>query len=207
MTEAPSAFPLAWPLGRPRTPPRQREKGRFTTALRNKPDERGHKPLTLAEARQRLASQCDLLRARLPILSSNVELRLDGQPRSGQPEPSDTGVALYFQLDGKPIVLACDRYTEVAQNIAAIAGHIDATRRIERYGVATIEQMFTGFLALPAPLVPDDWRSALGNPATLAQAEAAFRTRIRAAHPDAGGSHTQAAALTEAIRLARKTLT
>jgi hypothetical protein len=206
MVDAPSSFPLAWPPGRPRTPYYQRQKGTFSTKRHTAPGERGAKPLTMADARERLARECDLLRARLPILSSNVQLRLDGRPYSGQPEPGDSGVAVYFQLDGKPIALACDRYTEVAQNVAAIAAHIDASRRIERYGVATTAQMFTGFLALPAPLVVDDWRSALGNPTTLAEAETAFRERIRTAHPDAGGSHAQAAALTEAIRLAREAL-
>jgi phenylpropionate dioxygenase-like ring-hydroxylating dioxygenase large terminal subunit len=31
--------------------------------------------------------------------------------------------------------MPCDRYTRVADNIAAIAAHIDATRAIERHGV------------------------------------------------------------------------
>ena len=204
MTEAPQAYPLAWPAGRPRA--KSREAGRFATTLRNGPGETTPRPLTLAEARVRLTRELDLLGARLPVLSSNVTLRQDGQPRSGLAEPGDPGVAVYFQLDRKPVVLACDRYTTVAQNIAAIAAHIDATRRIERYGVATLEQMFAGFVALPAPIAPDDWRSALGNPRSLDEAEAAFRERMRRAHPDVGGEHTAAAALNAAIRRAREQL-
>ena len=61
-------------------------------------------------------------------------------------------------------------------------------------------------MALPAPLVVDDWRTVLGNPATLAEAEANYRERMRTAHPDVGGSHAKAAALNEAIRLARQVL-
>jgi hypothetical protein len=204
MAEAPSAYPLAWPTGRPRA--RSRQPGRFSTTLRNGPDQKKPKPLTLYEARERLAAELDRLRARSPILSSHVELGVNGQPRSGRPEPSDPGVACYFQLDGKPIVLACDSYTEVAQNIAAIAAHIDAMRRMERYGVATMTQMFTGFLALPAPIVVDDWRATLGEPRTLAEAEASFRERMKTAHPDGGGTHARAATLTAAIALARKEL-
>lgn len=206
MTDAPAAFPLAWPQDRPRT--KLRTIGRFSTTRRNA-DQNSHKskPVTLAEARARLAEELDRLNGRSPILSSNVELRIDGNPRSGLPEPRDPGVAVYFQLKDKPIVLACDRYNEVAQNVAAIAAHIDAIRRIERYGVATTEQMFTGFLALPAPIVVDDWRAALGNPASLPEAEAAFRERIAEVHPDRpGGSHAAAAILTAAIGLARKAL-
>jgi hypothetical protein len=203
MPEAPTAFPLAWPTGRSRA--RSRRAGTFSTTKRNDPDQKRPKPLTLAEARERLATELDRLGARLPILSSNVELRLDGQPRSGQHSPQDPGVAVYFQLAGDPIVLACDQYFDVAQNIAAIAAHIDAMRRMERYGVATVKQMFTGFLALPAPIVIDDWRDALGHPKDLAEAEFNYRYRIAHAHPDVlGGSHAEAARLNAAVARARE---
>ena len=163
--------------------------------------------LTLAVARKRLAGELDRLKARRPVLSMNIEFRLDGGLRSGATQnPRDPGVAVYFQLGDKPIVLACDSYTEVAQNIAAIAAHIDAMRRMERYGVGSMAQMFTGFLALPAPMVVDDWRAALGDPKSLAEAEAAFRERMKDAHPDRGGTHAQAAALTAAIARARAEL-
>ena len=208
MVDAPSAWPLAWPPNRPRT--KVRRPGGFGTTQRNPLDSLTRhrpKPLTMYEARQRLQSQLDLLRASLPVLSSNVELRLDGEPRSGRPEPADPGAALYFRLKDKPIVLACDSFTSVAQNIAAIAAHIDAMRRMERYGVATTDQMFTGFLALPAPMVVDDWREALGNPATLAQAESNYRYSMKGAHPDTpAGSHKAAAKLNAAITRAREVL-
>jgi hypothetical protein len=194
MVDAPSAFPLAWPPGRPRTATRIEGKFHGTS---NEGPYRQTVDLTLDKARRRLRNELVRLGARLPVLSSNDR---------GRGEPRDPGVAVYFQLDGRPMVMACDRFTSLTQNIAAIAAHIDASRRIDRYGVATTAQMFAGFLALPAPLVVDDWRSALGNPTTLAEAETAFRERIRTAHPDAGGSHAQAAALTEAIRLAREAL-
>jgi hypothetical protein len=207
MVDAPSAYPLAWPMGRPRTVAHKRSGGSFSTKGRNGPNDYGTKLLTLTEARDRLARELDRLSARQPILSSNVELNINGQPLSGRPEPPDPGVAVYFQLSGKPIVLACDSYSRVAQNVAAIAAHIDAMRRMERYGVATMTQMFTGFLALPAPLVVDDWRAALGDPKTLAEAESAFRETMKQVHPDTpGGSTAKAAALNAAIARAREAL-
>ena len=41
---------------------------------------------------------------------------------------------LYFHLKKQPYAMACDRYTTVADNLAAIAAHIDAVRAIERHG-------------------------------------------------------------------------
>lgn len=205
MTDAPSAWPLAWPVNRPRTPAHRRSGGSFSTKSRNGPNDFGTKLVTLAEARDRLARELDRLNARQPILSSNVELTVNGQPRSGRPEPADPGAAVYFQLNRKPVVLACDSYSRVAQNVAAIAAHIDAMRRMERYGVATVEQQFTGYLALPGPLVVDDWRGVLGDPKTLAEAESAFRERMKQAHPDTpGGSTAKATVLNAAIALARE---
>ena len=62
--------------------------------------------------------------------------------------PDDPGVAVYFQLHDKERVLACDKWDTVADNIAAIAAHIDGIRRQDRYGVGTIDQAFAGYSAL-----------------------------------------------------------
>ena len=148
------------------------------------------KDLTVAQARERLQDELARLRATLPILSSNLELRLDGMPRSGQREPSDPGVALYFRLKGRSVALPCDRYTTVADNIAAIAAHIAATRAIERHGVASIEQMFRGFEALPAP-GSATWRTILGikgaEPVTADLINRRRRELAARHHPDTGG--------------------
>lgn len=163
-------FPLAWPAQRPRTPERRRKLGQFSGNGR---------PITLAGATARLGAE--LRRIDAPdwdwIISTNLELRRsDGMPKSGQPIPRDPGVAVYFkQKDGTPVCLPCDTYSSVEQNVAAIANHIAATRAIERYGVASIREMFSGFTAIAAP-GSKHWTAVLGLDLT------ATPDRIKSAH-------------------------
>lgn len=205
MAKPASAYPLAWPFGRPRS--KARIYGRFGSM--DKSNSYPRFDLSVSEARTRLLTELDRLRAAVPaVISTNISPR-NGKLTTARSAAEDPGVAVYFQLKGKSVVLACDRYTKVEQNIAAIAAHLAATRAIERYGVATTEQMFAGFTALPAPIVIDDWRGALDYPDTLAAAEATFKRKIRSVHPDASTDQAdlaQAKALTEAIARARKEL-
>lgn len=201
-----AAYPLSWPAGRPRTPLHRRKTAAFGTRGRSATGTK--QALTVAEALARLQLQLDNLGARLPVISTNVETRLDGLPRSGAREPTDPGACLYFQLGGKPHAMPCDTYTKVADNIAAIAAHIEATRAIERHGVATVAEMFAGFAALPAPGATRPWTVVFGvndragiTPSVI---EAAYRELAKRAHPDAGGSHEKMAELNAARDAALK---
>lgn len=187
------AFPLQWPAGRQRTV--SRKSGRFSKKVPTRHGYNQSADLTVADALGRLQEEVDRLGARQYVLSTNLELRLDGLPRSSQPEPRDVGVALYFHLNGKPHCLPCDTFDRVADNIAAIAKHIEATRAIERYGVATMSEMFAGFTALPAPghEAKRTWREILAVGSDNVSAEL-IRSRYRGLaakhHPDSpGGSH------------------
>jgi len=156
-----------------------------------------YRELSIADANQRLQAELDRLRARSVILSTNVELRLDGMPRSDRSPPADPGVALYFRLNGRDTVLACDKWDRVADNIVAIAKHIEALRGQDRWGVGTLEQAFAGYQALPAP---EQWWQVLGvsEHATADQINAAWRDQARTAHPDHGGSDAAMARLNSA---------
>lgn len=148
------------------------------------------KALSVISAVARLEAELDRLGARNPTLSTNVELRLDGRPRSDS-EPKDPGAAVYFSFKGKATVFACDKWDRVADNIAAIAAHIDAIRRIERYGVGSLEQALAGYKALPADSAAD-WRAVFGFKAGTAPSwdavDSAYKALARELHPDVGGN-------------------
>lgn len=185
------AYPVAWPAGRPKTPSLKRKDALWRD---------GGGRVNFDAAVRRLRVQVDAMtragqgwRVLEQTLSTNFELRVDGRPRRDRGAPEDCGAAFYFELDGEPHVLACDRWSTVADNIAAIAAHIEALRGQERWGVADMKQAFAGHVALPAP---EQWWQVLGvrPEATIAQIEAAWREKIADAHPDRHGGSDAAAA-------------
>lgn len=198
------AYPLAWPASRKRTPQIEQKIARFG----KKQDTNGWKqtkPLTLNEAINRVLEELNRLVAENVVISTNLELRNDGFPRSGQRKPLDCGVCIYSTLDGKALTLPCDTFNTIEGNIAAIAAHIQATRTIERNGVATTFEMFAGFMALPAPTAGQrkkPWYEILqvGETATRGQIQRAYRALSKKAHPDNGGSSEAMHELNEARR-------
>ena len=149
------AFPLSWPRGWPRCKSREarapfsvgkeREVKDWRWGENNQRVEFTKKVqkserVSIAIAVDRLDDQLTRLGATNTILSTNLETRLNGLPRSGQRNPDDPGAAVYFGFKGKRTVFACDKWSEVADNIAAIAAHIRAIRSIENYGVGSQRQ-------------------------------------------------------------------
>lgn len=145
-----------------------------------------------------------MLGAQSEVLSTNISLGIRGMPRSNE-EPTDPGAAVYFTLKGHPRALACDKWDRVADNIAAIAMHIEAIRAVDRYGVGTMEQAFAGYAALPA--TAEDWWVVLEveRTATRAQVEDAYRRLAKRYHPDmSDGDETIMARVNAALAVARK---
>lgn len=205
------AYPLLWPERWPRTPfDKQSSNPRLST-------------VSFDNARKSIFDELRRLGATSIVLSTNVPLRNDGMPyadaaRRRMPDP---GVAVYFQLRNKPMVMARDAYYDISQNLRSLALAIEYLRGLERHGgAAMMERAFSGFTALPPPAggsVPFeeeiDWEEEFGplpegltNTETLAVVEARYRAKAKTAHSDQGGNNDKMVRLNLAIAQARNDL-
>lgn len=182
-----TAYPLAWPDGWPRTPDRDRRKNSAFKVESNK-------------SRQDLMEELRLLGAKNVVVSSDIPVRVDGTPYADAARRivRNPGVAVYFTLNGRQVVMARDSYWRPEDNMRAICLAIEAIRAIERHGGASMmDRAFQGFTALPAPR---HWSEILGvsRTAHAGDIERAYRTKARVAHPDTGGSTAAMAELNAA---------
>jgi hypothetical protein len=173
--ESTRSYPLYWPEGWPRTEEYKRKRARF-----------GDRSVHMA--RRVLQDEVRRFGGRDLIISSNLELRLDGNPRSGQKQPRDVGVAIFFQRAKVDMALACDVYTTIEDNLWALCRTLDALRQIERDGSpALINRAFKGFAALPDPDAKK-WWEVLNVPETADQGQirSAYISLAKQYHPDSG---------------------
>lgn len=194
------AYPLQWPQGWPRTETDDLadSKDRFK---RNGSGYGRSSYWTLGDATQELLRQIEMLGGFEPIISSNYTLRNDGLPRASQRPPEDRGIAVYFDLGGKPMAMACDLHIRSEENMRSLALSIDALRTLGRHGGGhMMNQAFTGFTALPAPGASKHWTEVLGlhSGARAVDINNAFRAKAIEAHPDRGGSDAKMAELNKA---------
>lgn len=130
------AYPLQWPDGWPRATVR---------------DGRSPFRLTFDKALRELSWELERLGARDIVLSSWLELRRDGKPRADKAriQLADPGVAVYFILRSRQMVMARDGYRTVCDNLISMFHAVCHLRGLERHGGAhMMERAFTGFVAL-----------------------------------------------------------
>ena len=172
-SEGMTAYPLTWPDGWKRTSYRQRSKSKTT----------------FGRVRDELLHEIKLMRGSKTILSTNIPLRNDGLPYSNLREPTDPGVAVYFEFKGKRMVFACDKWKTATENAWAIKKTIEALRGIERWGASDMmERAFTG-LPPGKSHVEETWWEIFGfdRPTTNVDQIKARRNELaRKYHPDIG---------------------
>jgi len=197
------AYPLSWPAAWPRTAAHQREQARFygTTSV-SRTDWQGKlqtyhnkRGKTITEARDFLRAELDRLEAREVVISTNVELRRDGEIRGGRTSPADPGVAVYFKLKGQDRCFPCDKWSSVADNLWAIAKSIEAMRGLSRWGAERmVDAAFTGFKALPETTGGTPWWETLdcNAEASVETIRAQYRKLAMQRHPDKEGGSDEA---------------
>lgn len=150
------------------------------------------------------------LRARDVIIQlalSSSDLRLDGLPRAGA-NPTHPGVILTFDKyvgDAKylPLSFPCDAFTEWQANLRAIALSLEALRRVDRYGVTSHQEQYTGWSSLPpagsvtGEMSVEEAAAIVGNVGgpvpfhavlrSVGTFQACYRLAVKKLHPDAGG--------------------
>ena len=188
-----SSFPLEWPAGKTQ---RDGNWNRKASKFRD---------LGFGKCRDDLLKACGRLGCVDIVLSTMVPVRRDGLPYAGMAQPSNPGVALYFDLRGewdpktssrptRHYSLCCDQYRKVEENMRALVHTLDAMGTIRRHGSSDLlEQAMSGFAALPEASVASDWWRVLGcsRDATFDQAKARHRELLLQHHPDRGGSDTK----------------
>lgn len=173
------AYPLQWPPAWPRSEEPKRAK--FQTPF--------------SYARDQLLRELQLLGAEDVVISSNMMIRQDGLLYAKQRVPDDRGVAVYFNLNGEPQCIPCDKWTQVQDNLQAIRLTVEALRGLERWGAKEmVNAAFRGFKALPSATIVTLYQSRLWyevlevQPNASAEViKAAYRQKLLKHHPDHGG--------------------
>lgn len=195
-------YPLRWPEAIPRT--------------RNPKQSPFPRPWTFQRATADIQAELRRMKARQIVITSNMPLRIDGQPRASAHPGKDQGIAVYFHRGAAQHVVACDSYTTIGDNAHAIAITLDSLRRIERHGSGQLgAQAFSAFAALPpaSGAAPTrHWRDVLGVPDTidpadqLMLAEAKYRRAVKDSGHATGDDAERMAEINGAIHRAREEL-
>lgn len=149
------------------------------------------------------------------------DIRLDGWPRADARDPADPGVVISFETaDHGPLRYSCDMFAKHwhgdlpgwQANLRAIALGLEALRKVERYGIASRGEQYTGWKQLgsggPIPMggtgpgmtraqaaellgvhsdANDAAVKAMAHDPDGEMVEHAFRVAAKRLHPDVGG--------------------
>ena len=163
-----------------------------------------------------LERELRMLRATTIVLLIDVtetDIRLDGKLRANA-RPLSPAVAVQFDTARKgSLLIGCGRYRHWQDNVRAIALGLEALRKVERYGIVRSAEQYEGWRALPEGsrvTVLTDIDRAWGLIAGVAgvsvdaarnDPRTAYRTALKRAHPDNGGTAARFRAVQESALL------
>ena len=187
------SYPLKWPPGWPRLPISQRKGATFNVGGNST-----QRRLEIGDAVKRLYTELEAFGVHQESIVISTMLRPSLGREPPQTKDMDPGVAVYWERKGSRQCMAVDRYTRVADNLAAVAATLNAMRAIDRHGGATIlDRAFTGFTALTGPQEP--WVTlGVDRFAGITEIKDAYRRKAAICHPDKGGDAEEFKRVTQA---------
>lgn len=144
-----------------------------------------------------LAYEIERLDADLIVMQVDVErgeIRRDGMLRAGA-RVRFPGVRVSFTSRYGPLTYATDRFDDWQDNVRAVALSLVALRAVDRYGVNSRGEQYTGWLAIEPPSA--DYRAAQD----LLDSYGGLVAALKATHPDAGGDPEAFHAVDQARKL------
>jgi len=174
---------IDWPTGWERTPPADRER---TTKF----------GATLAETCQAIATEMGRMGVddyRASTGSGGSHVRSNGLPKHSA-NPDDPGFVLRWSDDGEQFAVACDHYASLRDNARSVYLWVNETRMRSQRPVATGDAEFAA-ARLPsgdeedavAATAPPHEILEVARDASDPVVKAAFRQKMKSAHPDQGG--------------------
>lgn len=138
-----------------------------------------------------IKSQIGLMKGTDCIITSNIPTKTTGFASVKlYGNSQDTGVSIFFKLNGVQKVIQVDKYDDSNSNLYALAKSVEAMRNLERWGgVQVMGGMFTGFAALPAPdqVTASTMTFYFEGFTTKAAARPQYLDLCKKLHPDNGG--------------------
>lgn len=129
----------------------------------------------------------------LQIAMRQQDFRVDGMPRANA-KPDHPGVILAVESTKGSLSFPCDRFLRWQDNLRAITLGLEGLRRLDRYGITTGHQQYTGWRQLePGPAQPSTWDAEAvlrlfgGRRAEGESVRDVYRRAVKATHPDRGG--------------------
>lgn len=121
---------------------------------------------------------------------TDAEIRMDGMPRKDA-RPRTSAVVISFQSRHGPLQFATDRFDRWHDNLYAIARGLEALRKIDRYGISTGAQQYTGWksigsgIEMPAhQMTYEEAHNFITLHGESGDLKTAYRNAARYLHPD-----------------------
>jgi len=145
-----------------------------------------------------LDREVDYLGAKSFVIEADFreqDIRLDGMPRSNARSPEFPGIRVSFESKHGPLQYQTDTCAFWQHNVRSIALGLEALRAVDRYGITSRAEQYTGFKAIESGGLGTRAAEAIvrkyAGPKVSDSLQENWKHARRHTHPDKhGGDHT-----------------